>query len=110
MKNSSYIITILFVFFVFTNSQAKAIGQAKADGVFDTEHYDQCIVEGMKGVKIDLVASEIKRICAETYKNRWSISKPNQQYNDCLIIYFDQVESYIAAKEIIKSCHRKYLE
>ena len=110
MKNSFFIITLFFVFFVLPDNQAKAGGLAKADSVFDTEHYDQCIVEGMKGVKIDLVASEIKRICSETYKNRWSVSKKKKQYNECVTTYLDEVESYIAAKEIIKSCRRKYLE
>lgn len=109
MKNSFFIITLFFIFLALPVSQTKAGGQAKADGVFDTEHYNQCIVEGMKGVKIDLVATEIKRICSETY-NRWSVSKKNQQYNECLMIYLDEVESYVAAKEIIKSCRRKYLE
>ncbi|MGR9073688.1 MAG: hypothetical protein ACU833_11545 [Gammaproteobacteria bacterium] len=85
-------------------------GPTWADSHFITEHYDQCILENMPGVKLNGVADEIKRICKETHSSRWSLSKKKQQYNQCLLVHLKDVESYKAANEISNACRAQFLE
>lgn len=81
-----------------------------AAGLFDTQDYDQCVIDHLSGVKLDLVATEMIRICDETYKSNRLVSKKQQAYNACLLEYLPSVESPIAAKEIIRACRRRHLE
>ena len=106
MNNSFIMLAIFIVFVALPGDQARA--HAPLGG--NTKLYHQCILDHMQGVKLNMVADEIKRICWDSYRDKFSVSKKEQLYNGCLLTYLRRVESEIAAKEIINSCRGRYLE
>ncbi len=79
-------------------------------GIFDTSDYDQCLIQSLSDVKLNMVANELVRICDESYKNTRFVSKEKKAYNRCLVDNLTNVESEVAAQEIIKACGRLYLK
>lgn len=104
MKNRFMNLSLGILCLVFANQTTYA------DGLFDTDHYDQCILESLQDVKLDIVAREIKRICTENYGNRWPVSREHRLYNECLMDYLEDVESEFAAIEIINACRKQFPE
>lgn len=95
MKRLREIIIMLFVV-IATSPFA---GQAE---------YDNCILEHLKGTKLDIAAHIIKQACEENYKNPSFTSDKKRAYNNCLLEHLVEVESLQAVMDIRSACDSKY--
>lgn len=81
-----------------------------APGYTAEEEYDDCILEHLRGAKLDLAASLIRNACYENYESIFEPREDVRQYNECLLKYLVGVENFHAAMEIRNSCANKYLK
>lgn len=72
------------------------------------EEYDDCILEYLKGAKLDLSTHLIRQACEQNYKNPAFTSKKKVAYNTCLLDHLVGVESITAVMEIKAACGRKH--
>ena len=70
------------------------------------EEYDDCILKHLKGVKLDMVAHNIKQACYDNYKSPSFTNDKKKAYNECLLEHLTGVESLPAALEIKDACSR----
>ena len=70
--------------------------------------YDDCILEHLKGAKLDEATHLIKRACDENYRNSGFTSDKTRNYNNCLLEHLVGVESVRAMLEIKTVCDRKH--
>ena len=71
------------------------------------EEYDDCILQHLKGVKLDIVTHHIKQACYDNYKSPSFTNDKKKAYNECLLEHLPGVESVPAALEIKDACSRK---
>lgn len=75
----------------------------------DTPEYDDCVLQHLPGVELDLAASLIIQACTENYKSFSFTLSRRHTYNECLLEYLQGVDSTQAALEIRSACSRRYL-
>lgn len=73
------------------------------------EEYNDCILQHLKGAKLDAATGMIRQACYENYYGPFYPSERVRRYNDCLLEYLAGVESFQAAMEIRNACGSKYL-
>jgi len=81
---------------------------AGTSGLADQTAYDDCILEHLKGAKLDVAAHLIKQACQANYRSTGFLSDGERAYNDCLLEYLVGVESRQAAMDIKAACGRKH--
>lgn len=72
------------------------------------DEYDDCILEYLKGAKLDLSTHLIRQACEQNYKSSAFTSKKKFAYNACLLDHLVGIESITAVMEIKAACGRKY--
>ncbi|MDH3451295.1 MAG: hypothetical protein OEN20_02665 [Gammaproteobacteria bacterium] len=72
------------------------------------EEYDNCILQHLKGAKLDVAAHLIKQVCIDNYKTTGLSSHNRRAYNDCLLEHLVGVESVQATMDIKAACSSKY--
>lgn len=87
---------ILSLFVISTSTFA---GQAE---------YDDCILEYLKGAKLDVATRAIRQACEENYNPPGLASNKNRAYNNCILEHLIGVESVQAVLEIKAACRRKH--
>ena len=93
-----YLRATLVIYFL-TISISTFAGQAE---------YDDCILEHLKGAKLDIATDIINQACKENYKNPSFTSEKRRKYNHCLLENLVGVESFQAVIGIKEACGRKY--
>jgi len=73
------------------------------------DEYNDCILEHLKGAKLDAAAGMIRNACYENYMGPFFPNEKVQRYNECLLDHLVGVESFQAAMEIRSACGGKYL-
>lgn len=73
------------------------------------DEYNDCILEYLKGAKLDVAADMIRNACYENYMGPFYPNNKRRQYNECLLEHLVAVESFRAAMEIYSACGGKYL-
>jgi hypothetical protein len=73
------------------------------------DEYNDCVLEHLKGAKLDAATAMIRKACRENYQGPIYPSDKVRQYNECLLEYLVGVESFQAAMEIHNACSGKYL-
>lgn len=81
-----------------------------ATGSAGEEEYNDCILEHLKGAKLDVAASLIRNACYENYGSIFKPSKDVRLYNECLLRHLVGVENFHAAMELRSACASKYLK
>ena len=89
----------IFFLFLLTASTSTIAGQAE---------YDDCILEYLKGAKLDVATHLIKQACDENYKNTSFTSAEQKAYNNCLLEHLPGVESLQAVMNIKSACSNKF--
>ncbi|MBA2491410.1 MAG: hypothetical protein H0V34_06765 [Gammaproteobacteria bacterium] len=78
---------------------------------FDTNPaYDTCILEHLRGAKLDLASQLITNACYENYEDSSLMSDEDHAYNQCLLDYLPGVESITAALQIRRVCARRFYD
>ncbi len=73
------------------------------------EEYNDCLLQHLKGAKLDVVAAMIREACYENYQGFLNPGEKVKKYNECLLEHLVDVESFQAAMEIRNACGGKYL-
>lgn len=73
------------------------------------DEYNDCILQHLKGAKLDAAAGMIRQACYDNYSGPFYPSERMRRYNDCLLEHLVGVESFQAAMEIRNACGGKYL-
>jgi hypothetical protein len=90
---------VLIVVFAFAISTSAFAGQAE---------YDDCILQHLKGARLDLAVSMIRQACEENYRRPDFVAEQKRAYNNCLLEHLVGVESYDAVTNIKQACDSKY--
>lgn len=80
-----------------------------AAGSAGEEEYNDCILEHLKGAKLDVAASLIRNACYENYGSIFKPSEDVRLFNECLLKHLVGVENFHAAMELRNACASKYL-
>ncbi len=81
---------------------------AGASGLADQAAYDDCILEHLKGAKLDIAAHLIKQACQANYRSSGFLADDERAYNECLLEHLVGVESRQATMELRSACNRKH--
>ena len=73
------------------------------------DEYNDCLLQHLKGAKLDVVAAMIREACYENYQGFLNPGDKVKKYNECLLEHLVDVESFQAAMEIRNACGGKYL-
>lgn len=91
-------ILLTFILLAFFITEPASAGQ---------DEYDDCVLEHLKGAKLDLAAHLIIQACNDNYKRPNYTPKKKLAYNQCLLEHLVGIESIQAAMEIRAACERK---
>jgi len=73
------------------------------------DEYNDCILEYLKGAKLDVATDMIRNACYENYMGPFFPNDKRRRYNECLLEHLVAVESFRAVMEIRSACGGKYL-
>ena len=85
------------------------IAVANVSHAFDKPEYDDCLLQHLKGAKLDAAAQLITKACDDNIRNAFT-SSTQRKYNDCLLENLVGVESMVAMNQITHVCYRKSTE
>ena len=74
----------------------------------DQTEFDDCILEHLRGAKLDVATHVIKQACNENYKNSNITSDKKRAYNNCLLEHLVGVENLQAVMDIKAACSSKH--
>ena len=92
-----------YVFIFNTLAVTSAIAKERYD-------YDDCILDHLRGAKLDAASRFIAEACEENYGSgpSKSIMTKERRYNECLLEYMVGVESVDAVIRIRRACEKKF--
>ena len=70
--------------------------------------HDECLLEHLKGAKLDVATHLIRQACDENYKNPSFTSDKKRAYNNCILEHLVGIESIQAVMDIKAVCGRKH--
>ena len=84
-----------------------AVSQAIAKDSYD---FDDCLLDHLKGAKLDAASRFIAEACEENYGTgpSKSIMTKERRYNECLLEHMVGVESVDAIIRIRRACEKKF--
>lgn len=72
--------------------------------------YDNCILDHLRGAKLDLASQLITNACYENYEDSGLLSDEDLAYNRCLLDNLPGVESINATLQIRRVCERRHYD
>ena len=72
--------------------------------------YDNCILEHLRGAKLDIASQLITNACYENYEDSGLMSDEDVAYNQCLLDHLPRVESINATLQIRRACARRHYD
>lgn len=91
------------IFIVSYLAATQAIAKDKYD-------FDDCLLDHLKGAKLDAASRFIAEACEENYGSgpSKSIMTKERRYNECLLEYMVGVESVDAIIRLRRACEKKF--
>jgi hypothetical protein len=72
------------------------------------EEYDDCLLDHLKGAKLDSAVTLVKQACQGLYKQPGILLEERRLFLNCLLEHLVGVESVQAIDDIHLACGRKY--
>ena len=72
------------------------------------DEYNECILQHLKGAKLDVASHFIKQACDDNFQSQLTISSKRKEKNKCLLTNLVGVESLQAVMAIVDACDSKH--